>query len=111
MDEYAENHKLLVENWKNKNYEAVKQNLCFVFALISIMERSKEFKNKDKEVMKARAFALNDFKSYLTKLQKMEPEFNFVEYYNNTNYDKHIIDIPKTSIVGLKKLFKTIMMA
>lgn len=33
MDSYSENHKLLVENWKNKNYDAVKKNLAFAYAL------------------------------------------------------------------------------
>lgn len=110
MDSYSSNHKMLVTNWKNKNYDAMKRNIAYVFALISVIERSDGYKNKDPEVMKARAFAINDFKTYLKHLQSVEPEFDFVEYYGASDYDKKIINIPKTTIVGIKKLMRTILL-
>ena len=110
MDEYSQNHKLLVENWKNKNYEGVKTNLAFAFTLIGVIERDKRFKEGDSNVIKARAFAMNDFKTYLKKLQSVEKDFDFTEYYTKNKFDKKIIDIPKSTIVGIKQLLKTIMM-
>ena len=109
MDSYSSNHKLLVANWKNKNYEAMKKNLAYVFALITMIERSDEYKRREPMAVKARAFAINDFKTYLKLLQSVEPEFDFVEYYAASEYDKKIINIPKTTIIGIKKLMRTIL--
>lgn len=110
MDSYSSNHKMLVENWKNKNYEAMKKNLAYVFALILTIERSDEYKSKDPKAIKARAFAINDFKTYLKHLQSVEPDFDFVEYYGASDYDKKIINIPRTTISGIKKLVRTILL-
>ena len=111
MDSYMENHKLLVENLKNKNYKSLKENIAYVFALINVIERDKKFKKKDKDVMKARAFAINDFKTYLKKLQEVEPEFDFATFYKESNYDKIIVDVPIDTIAGIKKIVKGILMS
>lgn len=110
MDEYSETHRILVENFKNKNYEAMKQNVAFMFLLISVIERDKKYKSRDPEVVKARAFAINDFKTYLSHIQKHQPSFNFEEYYRNSEFDKYIINVPKSTIVGIKNLLKTILL-
>lgn len=110
MDSYSSNHKMLVENWKNQNYEAMKKNLAYVFALILIIERSDEYKARDPKAIKARAFAINDFKTYLKHLQSVEPDFDFVEYYGASDYDKKIVNIPRTTILGIKRLMRTILL-
>lgn len=109
MDSYSENHKLLVENWKNKNYDGVKENLAFAFALISIIERDPRYKNRENDVVKARAFAINDFKTYLAKIQEVDSRFDFVSYYKDTDFDKTIIDLPAKSILGIRNLLRMIM--
>lgn len=109
MDEYSQNHKLLIENWKNKNYEGVKKNLAFIFALINIIERDPKYKKRDPKMIKARAFAINDFKTYLKKLTSIEKDFDFVEYYNNSDYDKLVVNVPKQTIIGIKNLMKLIL--
>ena len=110
MDEYAEAHRILVENYKNKNYEALKQNIAFMFLLISVIERDPKYKTRDKEIVKARAFAINDFKTYLSYIQKEQPDFNFEKYYKESEFDKYIINIPKETIIGIKSLLKSILM-
>lgn len=110
MDSYSANHKMLVENWKNKNYDAMKKNLAYVFALIMIIERSDEYKKKDPRAIKARAFAINDFKTYLKHLQSVEPDFDFVEYYDASDYDKKIVNIPRTTVIGIKRLVQSILL-
>jgi hypothetical protein len=117
MDEYAENHKLLVENYKNKNYEAMKTNLAFLFALINSIERDVIYNKKDniseaktKDAQKARGFAINDFKTYIKFIYKNEPNFDFSEYYKESDYGKLVVNIPHNTILGIKKLFKTIML-
>lgn len=118
MDEYAENHKLLVENYKNKNYEGMKRNLAFLFVLINTIEREvhsgKPDKKKDHEwfenARKARAFAINDFKTYLKYIQQAEKDFDFTKYYQEGEFDKKVVNIPVDSVIGIKKLFTAIMM-
>jgi len=110
MDEYAETHRILVENFKNKNYEAMKQNIAFMFLLISIIEKDKRYIKREPDIVKARAFAINDFKTYLSYIQKAEPSFNFEKYYKESEFDKYVINIPKSSILGIKNLLKTIFM-
>lgn len=117
MDEYAENHKLLVENFKNKNFDGMKTNLAFAFALINYIERIivhsdkrkiKEDKQKDAE--KARMFLINDFKTYLKEVQRIEPTFDFTKYYTESDYGKLVLHVSNDTLVGIKKIFKTILL-
>lgn len=110
MEEYAEAHRILVENYKNNNYEAMKQNVAFMFLLISIIEKDNRYKRREPAIVKARAFAINDFKTYLSYIQKKEPNFNFENYYKQTELDKYIVNIPKETILGIKTLLKNILM-
>lgn len=116
MDEYSENHKILIQNFKSKNYLGMKTNLAFLFELINTTERllySKKGINPDvkRDAEKARMFAINDFKTYLKEVQKVEPDFNFTEYYEKSDYGKIIVGIKKEDIVGMKRLFQTIILS
>jgi hypothetical protein len=118
MDEYAENHKILVENFKLQNYEGMKMNLAFMFTLINNIERTVIYSQKNKKIKedkrldaeKARMFATNDFKTYLRHLQKVEPSFNFNKYYETSDFGKFIVDVNPDNIKGLRKLFQSIIM-
>lgn len=118
MDEYAENHKLIIQNHKAKNYEALKTNLAFLFALINNIERKVLYNSKKgikpnvkEDALKARAFAINDFKTYLKEVQRNEPTFNFTKYYEESDYGKVTIGFKKEELVGLKRLFQTIVLS
>lgn len=117
MDEYAENHKLLVENFKAKNYEAMKTNLAFLFALINDIERNVIYSKKPvsvekkRDAEKARMFAINDFKTYLKEIQKVEPNFDFTKYYEESDYGKLTIRFGRDELIGLKRLFQTIILS
>lgn len=117
MDEYAENHKLLVENFKAKNYEAMKTNLAFLFALINDIERNVIYSKKPvsvekkRDAEKARMFAINDFKTYLKEIQKVEPNFDFTKYYKESDYGKLTIRFSRDELIGLKRLFQTIILS
>lgn len=109
MDQYMENHRVLVENWKNKNYDGVKQNLAYAFALINIVERNKKFKERNSEIVKARAFLINDFKTYLKLVQEVDPTFDFSVYYKGCEYDKLLFSLPVESITGIKKIVAALL--
>lgn len=117
MDEYAEVHKLIVENYKNKNFPAVKDNLCFLFTLIGTIEKevlySKKKINEDlrKDAIDARALAINDFKIYMRKLQSVDKSFDFVKYYEDSHYGKLVVSITPDNIKGMKRLLSTILLA
>jgi hypothetical protein len=117
MDEYAENHKLLVENFKARNYEAMKTNLAFLFALINDIERNVIYSKKPvslekkRDAEKARMFAINDFKTYLKEIQKVEPSFDFTKYYEESDFGKLTIRFSKDELIGLKRLFQTIILS
>lgn len=111
MDQYSEVHRILNEDYKNKNYEGMKHGISFMFALISIIERDKRYdnKNKNQELIKARAFAMNDFKTYLKHIQNVEPRFNFDKFYRDNNYDKTVVNISPDTLAGITKIIKSIL--
>ena len=116
IDEYSEVHKLIVENFNNRNYEAVKDNLCFLFTLIATIEREVLYSKKKisedvrKDALDARALAINDFKTYLKKLQKVDRNFDFTSYYERSNHGKLVVNITPDTIKGIKKLFNIILL-
>lgn len=116
IDEYSEVHKLIVENFNNRNYEAVKDNLCFLFTLIATIEREVLYSKKKisedvrKDALDARALAINDFKTYLKKLQKVDRNFDFTSYYERNNHGKLVVNITPDTIKGIKKLFNIILL-
>lgn len=119
MDEYAENHKILIANSKAKNYEAMKPNLAFLFALINQIERdvihAKEPNRLTHDFIenarKARTFAINDFKTYMKEVQKYDPKFDFTKYYEESDYGKFIVTIDKDELVGIKKLVRVLLLS
>jgi hypothetical protein len=116
MDEYAENHKVLMQNVKAKNIDALKDDLCAMFALINDIERNILYGKKHvkaeikKDAEKARAFATNDFKTYLKVVQKADKSFNFMKYYEESDFGKIHIGFKKDEIIGLKRLFQTLIL-
>lgn len=118
MDEYSDTHKILIANYKAKNYDAMKDNLAYLFALITTIERniiynksSKVSSDVKEDAGKARTFAINDFKTYMREVQKNDPSFNFTQYYEEKGYDKLTINITRDSIEGVKRIFQTIMLS
>jgi len=88
----------------------MKHSLGLMFSLITMIERNKKYKNRDKEAVKARAFAINDFKSYLKIIQKEDKNFDFMRFYEENHYGKTIINIDIETIKGIKQIFKSILL-
>jgi hypothetical protein len=60
--------------------------------------------------MKARMFAINDVKSTLKIIHSHEPKFNFMKFYTDNKYDKKIYTVTNQTILGIKNLFRMIML-
>lgn len=110
MDRYDEIHKVLQEDSKNNNIEGMKNNLGLMFSLITEIERSKKYRFRDKVAVKARAFAINDFKTYLKIVQEKDKNFDFMKFYEENHYGKTIINVNPETIKALKQLFKSIIL-
>ena len=118
MDEYAENHRLLLANRGLKDYEGMKYNLVYHMILIDAIEKNVLYnKNVDKEselykdAIKARSFAQNDITTYLPEVKRNLKNFDLNRFYHKVKADKATIEIngPDT-ITGVKKIIKSILL-
>ena len=119
---YEEIHSVLKENQKSHNYEAMKENIAYIFTLINTLDslyvdgskgrHKKEIKKDDEyyEMMRLRALFISDFKTYLRIIQKHDPKFNFLEYYKTSPANNNTVTIKGTTIKKLGMLFKSIIL-
>ena len=118
MDEYAENHRLLLANRKLKDYEGMKYNLVYHMILIDAIEKNVLYNKKiDKEselykdAVKARSFAQNDISTYLPEIRRNVKNFDLNSFYQKVKANKATITIngPDT-ISGVKTIIKSILL-
>ena len=119
---YEEIHSVLKENQKSHNYDAMKENIAYIFSLIHTLDslyvdagkgrNKKEIKKDDEyyEMMRLRALFISDFKTYLRIIQKHDPKFNFLEYYKTSPANTNTVTIKGTTIKKLGMLFKSIIL-
>lgn len=115
MNRYADIHSLLVQNSKNKNYEAMKTDLARMYALIYIIERDVTHSNKavsastKSDGNKARMFAKNDMRQYLGEVTKHDKGFDLYKYFNESKVKKDIEDEYhiKINATGVKNLIRS----
>lgn len=119
---YEEIHSVLKENQKSHNYDAMKENIAYIFSLINTLDslyvdagkgrNKKEIKKDDEyyEMMRLRALFISDFKTYLRIIQKHDPKFNFLEYYKTSPANTNTVTIKGTTIKKLGMLFKSIIL-
>lgn len=115
MDEYMSNHRKLKVAMELDNLDEAKLILAQDFAMIDSIEhtiKTKKFltQTKKDELVKARQFLMNDFKTYLRQVNKKDPKFNFATYYNNCEEVKDYYKIDSKTINGIKTLLRTIML-
>lgn len=115
MDEYMSNHRKLKATMELDNLDEAKLILAQDFAMIDSIEhtlKSKKFltQTKKDELVKARQFLMNDFKTYLRQVNKKDPKFNFATYYKNCEEVKDYYKIDSKTINGIKALLRTIML-
>lgn len=112
--EYQEAHKLLTA-YTEDNLEGIKHQLAKLFYINSIIERKIKKMNEDndeyKKLIDLRARVLNDFKKYITIVQKYDKNFDFEQYMRNSEYynktivvDKHTMKYTGNTIKEIIKL-------
>lgn len=117
MDRYSACHQMLKNDEKNKNYDSMKHDVAYLFALVCTIEDQYIGKDKSvdvnsaeyKDAIKARAFAKNDIKRNISIIQQHDRSFKFMKFYTDNDYDKKIFTVRHTTIAGLKNLFRIIM--
>lgn len=115
MDEYAETHRILHQNHLAGNLEGMKTDLAYLFAFINhiesqVLHTTKQVTtSKREDAMKARMFAINDFKTYLKRVQEKEPTFDFSKYYSLQDTRKVLFQFKNSEIKGIRKLLRTIL--
>lgn len=98
--EYADSHRLLKEYEKTESYEPMKFELAKMQFFITLLEKRiyKNGKKESPEELKVRARFLNDFKKYLKILNTEDPDFNFREYYEQSQFNDALIKIDKSTL-------------
>lgn len=117
MNRYSDIHSLLVENSRNKNYNAMKTDLCRLYALIYEIERDVTHTTKavtpsvKADATKARMFAKNDLKRYLAEVTAYDKDFDLAKYFNESDVKAQIEKEYhfKINTMGVKRLLKTLV--
>lgn len=118
MEEYANNHRLLKENQKMKDYEAMRYNLVYHILLVESIEKKVMYNKKVDEnseqyaeAVKARSFAMNDITTYLPEVKKHLPDFDLNKFYNLVKAEKQTVKIDTIgTISGVKRILNYILL-
>lgn len=118
MEEYANNHRLLRENQKMKDYEAMRYNLVYHILLVESIEKKVMYNKKVDEnseqyaeAIKARSFAMNDITTYLPEVKKHLPDFDLNKFYNLVKAEKQTVKIDTIgTISGVKRILNYILL-
>ena len=117
MNRYSEIHNVLVQNSRNKNYEAMKTDLARLYALIYIIERDVTHSMKPvspsvkADGTKARMFAKNDMKRYTDEVLAHDKTFDLSKHFAEAKIKEQIEKEYEVKIntLGVKKLLKTLI--
>ena len=113
MTIYQNSHELLKEYWDKENIEGIKYELCKLWMMIVLIDKNylhaksslkqRLITNEDKKyATKAKAFIMNDFKTYLRKVLTIEKDFNFSEYFNQTQFGVEVYKLDKRLLNMIK---------
>lgn len=112
MSIYSNSHILLKQYSKSGNINGMKYELCKLWMMKLLTDKiiyGKDkllptSKSKIEDAKKARAFILNDFKTYLDIVLKSEPDFNFTEYFDNTQFGIEVYKIDNRLVKAIRKI-------
>lgn len=113
--EYAKSHKLLKEYRSAKNTKGMKYELSKLWMMLCMIEdtlHSKKFDNlpsiaiQSSAEVRAKAKITNDFNFYMKELMRIEPGFNFTEYYDSTPFSSAYMKISSGTLKFFGGLIK-----
>lgn len=116
FDHYEQVHTIIKQNQKEDNVEAVKENLAYIFTMISTIDENfmdaNTLPKKDERdtMVRLRALYISDFKLYTRYVMKKDHHFNFMAYYQNSPMNKNTFTIDKKKLRQLSLLLRTIML-
>ena len=112
--EYQDAHMLLT-SYNEDNTSGIKHQLARLFYLNTILEkRIRKSKVDDKQYKKyvdLRARVLNDFKRYIKVVMIREKNFDFEEYYKNSEFYTKTVKVDRNTMKYTGKLIKDFMMS
>ena len=115
FEHYEEVHRLLRMSVESKNYEEMKENLAYVFAMINLIEEDSVYKEHNtrsqeyKDLIRLRALYISDFKVHHRIIIKQDPKFNFTEFYKRSKVNTHIYTIQKKHLKNTVALFRALV--
>lgn len=111
--EYASCHKLLLSYEKAKNIEGMKYELSKLWFMNSLVEtrlHNKNIKDEERDALnRVRARILNDFYKYLDFVQKVEPDFNFNKYYEDTPFSDAMYKVNPSTLKFVVQTVKNLI--
>lgn len=111
---YQNSHIILKEYEKAGNIEGIKYELCKLYMLLSRLDkyfihpegiRKKIVSAKVKtKYSTLKSNVLSDFRKYLSIVMKEEPNFNFQQYFNETEFGVNLYTIDNRIVKAIKNL-------
>lgn len=112
--EYSKSHKLLLVYEKNMNMDGIRYELCKLWYMNLILEKKLYANSARREGKtlnnKARSKVLNDFNKYLKLVMIEDPNFNFIEYYEETPFNDTKIKINSSTLKYTIQYIKSILL-
>ncbi|MGL5744645.1 MAG: hypothetical protein ACRCXX_05800 [Cetobacterium sp.] len=117
---YAESHRLLQSYLDTGNYAGIKYELAKLWVCNKGIEKKLHAVVKDKnkaitsierkKLIDTRAMIINDFKKYLKLVMVNQPDFNFEQYYKETEFNDDKFRISKYTLQGIVSFVKQILL-
>ena len=108
---FNNSHQLLKEYEKVDNIEGMKYELCKLYMMVSIINQKyihnkSIFASKDKikKMISLKSFIMSDFHKYINIILKNEKNFNFNEYFSNTQFGIETYKIDNRVLKGIKQI-------
>lgn len=108
---FHNSHMLLKEYEKVGNIKSIKYELCKLYMMVSIINQKYIHStsifltaSKKLEMSKLKSFIMNDFYKYLRIVLEKENEFNFNEYFSDTQFGIETYKIDNRILKGLKEI-------
>lgn len=119
MARYNSSHKIMKVYKNTNNIEGMKKELAKLWYMYLIIEQSyvhdepkyklPNYERRQADAVKAKAFILNEFTHGLKFVLQHEQNFDFTDYFEQTEYNKDIIRVDEKRIKGMKKLIAMII--